>query len=173
MYAPAEDSFFLSEIISKYIKKDSTYLDLGCGSGILAETASKHTSKKNILCSDIDEEVLNYVSKKGFKTIHSNLFENIKDKFDVISFNAPYLPEDKNEKGIDTTGGKKGDEVILKFLEQSIAHINKDGKIFLLYSSYTPESRILKLLKKLELKYVKKEKSIFFEKIIVLIISFS
>jgi methylase of polypeptide subunit release factors len=63
----------------------------------------------------------------------------------LITFNAPYLPEDKKEpknSRTATTGGKKGDEISLKFLNQSQRYLNPNGKIFLLISSLTPMTKI-------------------------------
>ena len=85
-----------------------------------------------------------------------------KNKFDLILFNPPYLPEDKFDKGLDTTGGKNGSEVINKFLIQAKRYLNKNGKILILTSSLT---------KKINWQiYSKKklaEKRIFFETLYV------
>jgi len=111
MYNPEEDSYLLSEAIEKHLSnlnnKNIKTLDLGTGSGIQAETMSHFIEKKNILCSDIDDFSLNHVKNKGFKVLTSNLFSKIQGKFDLITFNPPYLPENKHDKGIDTYGGKK------------------------------------------------------------------
>jgi release factor glutamine methyltransferase len=176
MYFPKEDSFFLSEIVSGYLKKNKLKefkaLDMGTGSAIQAETLSKFTEKKNILCIDLDEEALNEAKRKGFKALKSNLFSKIRDKFEIITFNPPYLPEDKFDKEIDTSGGKKGDETILKFLKQSKSRLNKSGKIFLLLSNLTPRKRINQEIKKIKFKAEKlAEKSLFFEKLEIWLIT--
>ena len=70
------------------------------------------------------------------------MFENIKGKYNLIIFNPPYLPEESKEpidSKMATTGGKKGEEIILKFLEQAKNHLENNGKIFLLASSLTPK----------------------------------
>jgi len=175
MYAPVEDSFFLSEVLANYFGKKKakkfTALDMGSGSGIQAETLSKFSDKKNILCVDIDREALENIRRKGFQARKSDLFSNIKEKFDVITFNPPYLPSDKHDREKDTTGGKSGDETILKFLKQVKKHLNKHGKIFLLLSNLTPTERIGKELKKQELKIEEKfEKKIFFEELYIWIL---
>jgi methylase of polypeptide subunit release factors len=77
------------------------------------------------------------------------LFEKIpKLKFDLIIFNPPYLPEDAREpknSQTATTGGKKGNEIILKFLEQSKNFLSKNGKIFLITSSLAENINFKKL----------------------------
>ena len=87
-------------------------------------------------------------------------------KADIITFNAPYLPEDKHEpksSRLETTGGKTGDEISLKFLKQAFNYLSHDGKIFLLISSQTPMDKI----KKFNPKIVARKK-IFFEELLIL-----
>jgi release factor glutamine methyltransferase len=170
VYSPEEDSFLFSDFLKKFLSENKifSYLDMGAGSGILSETASNFLNKKNILAVDIDKESCEYVRKKGFKVLQSDLFSKIPKikKFDLITFNAPYLPEDKDEDEDSqrtNAGGKKGDEISLKFLKQAKEHLNKNGKIFLLVSSLTP----LKRLAKYNYKIVA-EKNLFMEKILIL-----
>jgi len=204
IYQPSDDSHFFTDFLKKYlsnlqssIEGDSlrnpppsssilpqsalslkmTMLDMGTGSGILAETASKFINKKNILTADINPESTKLLKQKGFKSIKSNLFENIplrtqnsrlitSNRFDLIVFNAPYLPIDKREpkdSQLATTGGKHGDEVSIKFLKQAKNYLTKNGKILLLISSLTPIDKI----KKFNPKIVAKKK-LFMEKLLIL-----
>jgi len=154
VYLPAEDSFLLSNEVKKYISqlenKNIKILDMGSGSGVQALTCMEAgVHKKYILCADIDKEAIKHLEKQKFQIIQSNLFEKIDASFDLIIFNAPYLPEDKYDKGLDTTAGKKGYEIILRFLDQSKTHLNKEGKIFLLFSSLSKPNIILDYAKKL------------------------
>jgi release factor glutamine methyltransferase len=181
MYTPKEDSFLLSETIFEFLSENykksilqkKSFLDLGCGSCIQAETASKLLLKKNILCVDIDENAIKQAKKKGFQYLKSDLFLKInQDKqFDFIAFNVPYLPEHKLDNKKDTSGGKKGDETTIKFLEQVKDYLKKQGIIFLLISSFTPLKKIKQEIKKQNLKIIQtKEKELFFEKLYVFII---
>jgi len=144
IYQPAEDSYLLSEVLSKEkINKKIKILDMGSGSGIQTETLiSQGVKPQNITIVDINPEAV-YLLQEKFrqsKVIKSNLFENIKGSFDLIIFNPPYLPENKQEpkeSRLATTGGKKGSELIMQFLEQAKSHLNENGKIFLLISSLT------------------------------------
>jgi len=151
VYIPAEDSYFFSNFLENYLSnkknKNIYYLDMGSGTGILSKTASKFLKKENITASDINPLAVKLTKQQGFKTIKSNLFEKIQGKFDLITFNAPYLPEDKREpmdSRVATTGGIKGDEISVEFIKQAKKHLNKDGKIFLLISSLTPKNKIKK-----------------------------
>jgi len=176
MYNPEEDSYFLQEQLRKYLKnknKNLRILDTGSGTGIQAETCLQ-ARFKNVLASDIDNESLMLLKKKNIPALKSNLFSKIKSKFDLIIFNPPYLPENKYDKLQDTTGGRKGDETILKFLMQAKTHLTSNGKILLLISSLTPKDRISKLIQKLNYKKIKTaEKKLFFETLEVWFISSS
>lgn len=169
IYEPAEDSFLLMGFLDDYLEdlqdKNISYLDMGTGSGILAETA-KDLGLTDITCADINIDAVKFTAKKGFVSIESNLFDNISRSFDLITFNAPYLPQDDLEDGeskLATTGGKEGDEIPVKFVEQALHHLNKNGKIFLLISSLTPIDRLKKLGGK-----VVATKKIFFEELTIL-----
>ena len=165
IYFPREDSFLLEKEVKKYAKGKS-FLDLGAGSGVQAK-AAKQAGAKSILCADINEEALKELKYKGFSTIKSDLFSSIKGKFDLIAFNPPYLPEDKREdieSAQTTTGGKQGDELIVKFLKEVKNHLNKDGIILLVVSSLTPKERILKVLEENSFKHrVISSQNFFFE----------
>lgn len=168
MYIPREDSFLLQQVLKKYLKKEDKkikIIDMGTGSGIQAE-ACILLGFKNVLAVDIDKEAVNFTRKKlKIKSVKSNLFEKVKDKFDLIIFNPPYLPEDKNDKEKDTSGGKLGDETIIKFLIQAKSHLTKEGNILLLLSSYTPRKRINKIMKSSYKVKKPAEKKFFFEKL--------
>ena len=84
---------------------------MGCGSGI----QSLATSKGDVLAVDINPEAVKIVKKLGINAIQSVLFVNVKDKFDLIIFNPPYLPEEESEdeeSKLITTVGKQGFEIL-------------------------------------------------------------
>ena len=173
IYQPAEDSYFLSEILKKQIPKlliknsNLKFLEIGTGSGIQLETAhSSGIKKENIYSCDINPASVQHCNLLGYNCIHSDLFENIKGKFDIIAFNPPYLPEHKYDKEKDTSGGKNGDEIILRFLKQAKVHLNPNGKIFLLLSSYTPTENIENELKNYKKKFLGNEK-LFYEELFI------
>jgi len=175
IYQPAEDSYLLSETIKEYLKlikdKNIKILDMGSGSGIQAQTC-KDLGFKEVLCADINPEAVEYLRKQWFKSIESDLFSNIKkskeNKFGLIIFNPPYLPEDRYDKEKDTTGGKKGYETITKFLKQAKSYLNKNGAILLLFSSHSQPEVIKKQAKNLGYKIkLLANKKLFFEELFV------
>jgi release factor glutamine methyltransferase len=165
IYSPAEDSYLLQKYVNKY-SKNKTVLDIGSGSGIQAETAL-NSKAKSVLATDINPESIKLLRSKKINAINSNLFTKVKGKFDLIIFNPPYLPLDKREdkeSQLATTGGKNGDEIIVKFIKQSKSHLTDKGIILLLLSSLTPKDKILQLIKnqKMTYKIIGSEK-VFFE----------
>lgn len=159
VYSPKEDSFMLENQVKVYLgkftkeqKEKIKILDMGSGSGIQAQ-ACLHSGikRKNIIAADIDKEAIVHLKNIKIPARKSDLFSNIskEKKFDLIIFNAPYLPEDKYDKEPDTTAGKRGYEVILKFLRKSKKFLNKNGAILLLFSSLSHSDKILAYTKKL------------------------
>lgn len=141
---------------------------MGSGSGILAETCSEFISKKDIVCVDIQYDRVKDLRAKGFPSIKSNLFREVPrdNNYDLILFNAPYLPEDKREdkqSRIETTGGKRGDEISLRFLRSARNFLKPCGKILLLISSLTPMERIEKFNPK-----IVSRKKLFMEELLIL-----
>jgi len=169
MYEPSEDSYFLNKILKREIfnflkkKPNLKLLEIGSGSGINLITAlDLGVKKSNIFSCDINADAVKKKKKKGFNCVKSNLFEKIKNKYDLIFFNPPYLPKCKYDNAPDTTGGKKGSEIINKFLIQAKKHLTKNGKIILLTSSLTKNTNWRNYNKKLLAK-----KNLFFEKLFI------
>ncbi len=179
MYSPSEDSFLLSACLKKYLKnkksknkkagKELKILDMGSGTGIQAETCIK-AGFSDVLCADIDKNAVDYLRKKKFKAVKSDLFSKIpkKEKFDLIIFNPPYLPEDKYDKEKDTAGGKKGYETIIRFLGQAKSHLSAKGEILLLFSSLSSPKTIINRAENLGYKSGQlSSKKLFFEELFV------
>lgn len=172
IYEPAEDSYLMSEALISEIPKllkqnpDLRFLEIGAGSGINLKTAEKAGIKiKNIWGADINVNAINQCSNLGFNIVKSDLFKNINGRFDLVVFNPPYLPLDKKEpkdSRISTTGGKRGNEVIIRFLKQAKEHLNDNGKIFIITSSLSSDINFRKLGYSAK---VIADKKIFFEKL--------
>lgn len=163
IYEPAEDSYLLQEEVKKFVKPNMKVLEIGTGSGILAETAKNMGA--DVLAVDINPEAVKYVKEKEINSIVSDLFSNVEDKFDLIIFNPPYLPREGMEpedSQLATTGGEKGNEVIERFLKEAKNYLLENGKILLLFSSLTPN--IIELFERYDYKHKKlSEQKIPFE----------
>jgi release factor glutamine methyltransferase len=173
LYQPREDSFLLKKHLKDNIQKSDSVLDMGAGTGILAKEAQKYA--KEVLAADIDRKAVIHCTQQGILSIQSSLFEKITGKFDVIIFNPPYLPEDRNEpksSSVQTTGGKEGYEMIKLFLEKAKSHLKPDGRILLLFSSLTKKEKVNTILKHLNYSFtILETKPLFFEKLYVYLIT--
>ena len=171
IYEPAEDSYLLEKYVKVFAKGD--VLDLGCGSGIQTVAALSCKIKK-IVGVDINPECVEYCKKKipNAEFIVSDLFNNVKGKFDLIIFNPPYLPEDNledDESALITTGGKEGYEIIEKFLSEADKFMKIDGKILIVVSSLTGD--VDSLIKKYAFKFkILEKQKIFFEELKVYLV---
>jgi len=147
IYEPREDSFLLEKAVRRFSKKRKV-LEIGCGSGTQLE-AARASGALEVLGVDSDAESVEFCREKGLNVIESNLFKNVEGKFNLIIFNPPYLPSDEREdyeSSLATSGGKKGDEIILRFLKEVGNYLDDDGIILLVVSSLTPIERIEKIL---------------------------
>jgi len=162
IYEPQEDSYLLQKWVRKF--SSGKVLDMGTGSGLQGLSAD---GADFVLCVDINPEAVEYVEQKGLNAIQSDLFENVNDKFDLMIFNPPYLPEDTDEPAdsqLATTGGKKGSELLERFLKDAKDHLTEEGKILVLISSLTGKAE--DLFKGYEYKLLDSEK-LFFEELFV------
>ena len=96
-----------TEIITEYVinnfkDKKLDILEIGVGSGCISISIAKYLSNVNILGVDINEKAIE-VANKNIKYnnvenkvnfIKSDLYENVKGKFDIIISNPPYIKSD-------------------------------------------------------------------------------
>ena len=127
----------------------------------------------NFFFYDKVDNKLEVYNKKKVKNKEKRITLNKKQiKFDLIVFNPPYLPQELKVKDLTTEGGKKGYEVIEKFINNVSDYLKKEGKVLLLFSSLTGKKKVNDLILKNNLKFVELEKKhIFFEDLIVYYIS--
>ncbi len=152
IYEPAEDSFLIQKHIKDYAK--GKVLEIGTGSGILAETAAQGENVESVLAVDIQKGVIehckNSIKHKKITFKQSDLFSNIKrtEQFDCIIFNPPYLPTNPRAPDVTLDAGKKGYELIVRFLESANRSLTPEGTILLLFSSFSKKSVIDDCIKK-------------------------
>ncbi len=165
VYPPSEDSFLLLKWAKKFCKGKKV-LEIGCGSGVISEEIKKIA--KDLLATDINPKAVEICISKGIKAILSDLFEKVRGKFDIILFNPPYLPEEE-EKDVwirrAIYGGRKGNEVIIRFLEEAWKHLKKDGVILLIWSSRSNPEEIIERFKEIYEFDILESLNLFFERI--------
>ncbi len=187
VYEPQEDSYLLEKYVSKLAK--GMVLDIGTGSGIQALAASKVADF--VVAVDINQKALEYCNNSlrsdKILCLKSDLFSffeskiiNFRDgkfkgisdrkesgnKFDTIIFNAPYLPEDENDKNLALDGGKGGYEIIERFFDGAKNFLSDDGIILLIFSSFTCKEKVDSIISEKDYNFEMLEKiHVFFEDI--------
>ena len=172
VYFPSEDSIFLAEVIEKEQLENKECLDMGCGSGFLSILMAKKNA--GVISVDISKNAIKSTEKNAeknkvkIKVLKSDLFSKIKESYNIIIFNPPYLLVEHSKKESKQWAAGKRAEIIKKFIEQSKNYLKDNGKILLLISSLTNEKDILKAFQiNRFLTKIAARKKIFFEELIV------
>jgi release factor glutamine methyltransferase len=173
VYEPAEDTFLLAENLA--VKEGDVALDVGTGTGIIALImARKARSVFGVDINPIAVELarenaeLNNVTNVEFR--FSDLFENVSGKFDIITFNAPYLPGEPEEPiDLALVGGETGREVLDRFIGEVSNYLKPGGTVQIVQSSITGIEETLKRLGEVGLTArVAAKKHVFFEDIVLI-----
>jgi len=169
VYAPAEDSFLLLSAVKA--RKGQRVLEMGTGSGIIAIHCARAdcvVTAADISLDAIENARVNAaINLLDITLAHSNLFEKVRGKFDVIIFNPPYLSS-RDSEGLTIAekqplvGGEGGHEVSVRFLKAAPKYLAPKGRIYLLTSSES-EEKVLKAARNIYSVRKIAEQRIFFE----------
>lgn len=179
MYAPAEDTSLM--INNLVVKRGAKVLDMGTGCGVLAVLAAEKAAK--VVAADLNPHAvacarrnveLNRVQMKVEVRL-GNLFETIdaEERFDLILFNAPYLPVEQGEgdSWVEKAwaGGPSGRMIIDLFIEQAPRYLEDGGRIFLVQSSLSDVEMTLRAFERHNLRaLVIGEEKLDFERIVLI-----
>lgn len=161
---PRPDTEVLVEEVIKLAKskENIAILDMCTGSGAIAIALEKYLTNAKITASDKSKKALAVAQKNAKNTkasiqfIESDLFCNIKDKFDIIVSNPPYIESDvikcldmevQKEPMMALDGGKDGLDFYRKIAKQARAYLNEDGYLAL-EIGYNQKEKVKELLKK-------------------------
>jgi release factor glutamine methyltransferase len=150
-YEPSEDTFLLIKALTENVSSCERSLEVGVGSGAVSKVISA-VSKKHIGI-DINPYAIEASTKlvPDATFFESDMFKKVTGTFDMIAFNPPYIPaHDEDPKDWitkATVGGKKGYEVILRFIDGLDTHMTSDGACYLLLSQLSVPEIIDKALK--------------------------
>ncbi len=182
IYEPGDDSYLLAEQVAKHAA--GACLDIGTGTGIQAIAASKRC--RVVIAADINPEAVKYAEKTAKKgNIHffvSDMFSGVNDrreeiqrligketlKFDTIVFNPPYLPDEPLARDVALDGGRKGYELLERFLREVGEYLEENGKVLFVFSSLTNEADVNRVLEEQGFEWkLLATKRIFFEELYV------
>ena len=142
---PRPETEILVKECVKLVNKKSKILDIGTGSGCIAIEISKNTRAK-VDGVDISIDALK-IAKKNAKYhnvkcnfFYSDLFSNIKDKYDLIVSNPPYIPIkelnslENHVKNFEPhaalfANDESGIEFYKKIIDKSLTFLNKNGNL--------------------------------------------
>ena len=157
-----DTEILVEEVISisqKYNKPD--ILDLCTGSGAIAIVLKKNIPEAIITATDISKNALKVAqinkekNNTQIKLIKSNMFKKIKNTFNIIVSNPPYIKtkviktldkEVQNEPIIALDGGQDGLKFYKTIIEQAYKYLKEDG-FLCLEIGYDQKEEVINLIK--------------------------
>ncbi len=157
---PRPETELLVDEVLKRVKKttDMRFVEVGVGSGIISIMLSKHLPNASFLACDISYAALEVARKNIQKHAlqdrielrHSDLLENIDTEIDYLVSNPPYIQSDCRlesnlayEPQNALFGGKQGDEIIKRLLDETL---KRGIKLFTCEIGYDQKDKIASYL---------------------------
>ncbi|MDR0644418.1 MAG: peptide chain release factor N(5)-glutamine methyltransferase [Treponema sp.] len=145
---PRPDTETLMEAALNFVKQGGveTVLELCTGSGAVAVSLKHECPFLTVTASDVSQEALAIARKNAqhlqtdISFVHSDLFEHIGERFDMIAANPPYVPtgaieslsrEAQNEPRLALDGGGDGLDLIRKIIASAPSHLQTRGVLLL------------------------------------------
>lgn len=165
---PRGDTEILVEEALKYNK--NKILDMCTGSGCIAISLAYYLENKaDVTAVDISEAALDVAKQNANKNnvdvqfIHSDLFANVTEKYEMIVSNPPYIvreiikklqSEVQNEPILALDGGLSGLDFYEKIIPEAKEHLEENG-VLLLEIGYDQAEDIQKLMMENEYKNIR------------------
>lgn len=114
-------------------------LDIGCGSGVIGLTLKNKIPTAEVTLLDISKEALSVAQENAKRLnldvnfVQSDIFTNIKDRYDIIISNPPYIMENEeiedivknNEPHLALYAGKDGLDCYKKIMKDIKYHLTE------------------------------------------------
>ena len=134
-------------------------IDLGCGSGVIGLSLKNNLSTKSVDLVDISDEALKIAKENAdnlglnVNFIHSDMWKNINNKYDIIISNPPYIKTNEeieeivkdNEPRLALYAGEDGLDCYKKIFSNIKEHM-KDKCLIALEIGYTQANDIIKII---------------------------
>ncbi|MBE5812618.1 MAG: peptide chain release factor N(5)-glutamine methyltransferase [Clostridiales bacterium] len=166
---PRADTEVLVEEVLKIAGVEDNILDLCTGSGCIAVSLKKANQKLSITASDISSGALTIaminskINNVDIDFIKSDLFNNVRQKFNIIVSNPPYIKtkeieslqkEVKKEPKLALDGGNNGLEYYEKIIKNAKDYLTDCG-VIALEIGYNQAEEIRKILEENNFKDIK------------------
>lgn len=164
-----ETEFWVGEAL-RDVKPGAKILDIFAGSGCIGLAIVRHVKNVKVVFADREEAAITQIKKNikinktKAKVVESDVFSNIKGKYDFILANPPYIPIKKIKKIQKSVlafeprqalfGENDGLFYIKKFLRQAKKYLNSGGVIFMEFDP-PQKAQIKKLLERYNYKSFK------------------
>jgi len=177
VYEPAEDTELLLEALEELSPEGKLAADVGCGSGILSIYLAR--SFERVIGTDVNPDALlalresaslNGVGDKVL-AVCSDVISSLRVKLDLAVFNPPYLPESPRKNDLlaySWCGGRRGREILDRFLLQAKAAVRDEGRIIFLQTERNGVAETEALLSSQGFRgEILKERKICFDRLLV------
>jgi len=159
-----ETEIIVEYMINNFSKQNLNILEIGVGSGCISISTAYYLKNINILGVDINEKALITANRNiqkhnlenRVKFIKSDIYENIKDKFDMIISNPPYIKKDviktldrdvkDYEPILALDGGEDGLYFYREIINNAKKYLTENGHI-ILEIGYDQKKEVTDLLK--------------------------
>ena len=150
VYPPREDTLLLLDAAFSEARPSDRVLDLGTGSGYLAQRLAARVSL--VVATDINPHACRVAAEAGVSVARTDLTAGIRGQFDLVLFNPPYLPtkpgerlDDWLEKALD--GGESGREVIARLIPGLPRVLAPVGRVLMVISDLAGIDEVLDLFR--------------------------
>ncbi|SRR6266404_1812680 len=146
---PRPETEELVELLKSRIQnRESSIVDVGTGSGVIALSLAIKFPKAEIFAVDISEDALTLARENAnrleltdrIKFRKGDLLEDLDERFDLIVANLPYVSmqdrqslarEVLHDPEVALFAGEKGDEIVRRLIEQAPTRLNAGGLLAL------------------------------------------